>query len=323
MIEVKNLIKTYGPVVAVDDISFSIRRGEIVGFLGPNGAGKTTTMKILTSGLVADSGTVKLAGIDVLEDPVAVREKIGYLPETVPLYPEMRVEDYLKFIAQSRGLRGTKRRAAVAQTVDVCGLRRMLRRQIGELSKGFRQRVGLAQAMVHRPEILILDEPTMGLDPVQILEIRDVIREAGRDRTVIFSTHILQEVPAVCNRIMVIHEGRLVADGGVDQVCGLAAHRTRLVARIKGPSDQIRARLAELDEAAEVSALLAGETGEYTVRSDQAEALRERVFRLVRDEDWDLEELRLEKATLEEAFVHLTAPPARRSGSGPAKRTAS
>jgi ABC-2 type transport system ATP-binding protein len=177
--------------------------------------------------------------------------------------------------------------------------------------------------MVHRPEILILDEPTMGLDPVQILEIRDVIREAGRDRTVIFSTHILQEVPAVCSRIMVIHEGRLVADGGVDQVCGLAEHRKRLVARIKGPPDQIQAHLAELDAAAEVTADLDGEMGEYTVLSAQAEALRERVFRLVRDEDWELTELRLEKATLEEAFVHLTAPPAHRSGSRPANRVAS
>ncbi len=218
MIEAAGLVKRYGPVEAVRDVSFTVSRGEIVGLLGPNGAGKTTIMKILTCFLFPSEGTARVAGRDVFEDPVGVKSAVGYLPENAPLYTDLSVSEYLGFIADARGLRGPSRRERLERVTAECGLSSVLHRGIGELSKGFRQRAGLAQAMLHDPAILILDEPTTGLDPHQIVEIRELIKSFGREKTVILSTHILQEVEATCQRILILNEGRIAAQGTREEI---------------------------------------------------------------------------------------------------------
>src|SRR5215213_10468580 len=209
-IQVTGLTKIYGEQKAVDDISFSVNQGEIVGFLGPNGAGKSTTMKIITGYLLQDAGQATVAGIDVRKDPIATKRKIGYLPESNALYYDMYVREYLGFIAEVHNI--TNKKAAIANAIRITGLTPESNKKIGQLSKGYKQRVGLASALIHEPEVLILDEPTSGLDPNQIIEIRQVIKEQGRDKTVLFSSHIMQEVEAICDRVIIINKGQLVAD---------------------------------------------------------------------------------------------------------------
>ncbi len=213
MIRVQNLTKTYGDQHAVDAISFEVATGEILGFLGPNGAGKTTTMKIITCFMPATSGNVEVDGLDVFDHSLEVRRKIGYLPETTPLYPEMNVAEYLEFIQALRQMPISSRNFRMKEMVELCGLGEVMHKDIGELSKGYRQRVGLAQAIIHDPEILILDEPTIGLDPNQVVEIRRLISTLGERKTLILCTHILSEVEAACNRVMIINHGKIVADG--------------------------------------------------------------------------------------------------------------
>lgn len=220
VIDARGLCRSYGPVEAVRDVSFTVGSGEIVGLLGPNGAGKTTIMKILTCYLFPSRGTVRVNGHDVFEAPLAVKESVGYLPESAPLYPDLTVREYLDFIADARRLSGVARRERLAWVIDECGLGPVVHRGIDELSKGFRQRTGLAQAMLHDPRILILDEPTSGLDPHQIVEIRELIRRLGREKTVILSTHILQEVEATCQRIFILNQGRIVAQGTREEIEG-------------------------------------------------------------------------------------------------------
>jgi ABC-2 type transport system ATP-binding protein len=220
MIEVRGLVKRYGTVEAVRDVSFSVGREEILGFLGPNGAGKTTIMKILTGFHFPGGGTVTVDGISVEEEPVEVKRRIGYLPETVPLYGEFTVSEYLDFIADARGIAGPERGRAIGAAIDACGLGEVGSKRIETLSKGYRQRTGLAQAILHDPPILILDEPTSGLDPNQIIEIRGLIKELGRRKTVILSTHILQEVEAVANRVLILNEGRIAAQGTPEEIAG-------------------------------------------------------------------------------------------------------
>jgi len=215
MIEVRDVTKRFGTTVALDSVSFRLDQGEILGFLGPNGAGKSTAMKIITTFLAPDEGAVTVDGIDVLEQPLAVRGRIGYLPENVPLYVDMNVQEYLEFVGRARGLEGPRLKERFGWCVEACGLATELKRPINELSKGYRQRTGLAQALIHDPDILILDEPTSGLDPLQILGIRDLIRSLARQKSIIFSTHILQEVPPVTDRVVIISEGRIVADGKI------------------------------------------------------------------------------------------------------------
>jgi ABC-2 type transport system ATP-binding protein len=212
-IEVKNLTKFYGDFQALKGISFEVHQGEIVGFLGPNGAGKSTTMKILTCFMAATSGSAKVVGRDVFEDSIAVRARVGYLPESVPLYDQMIVYDYIEHLAEMRGVPASRRADRVKYAIEVCGLAPVVGKKIDELSKGYRQRVGLAQALVHEPDVLILDEPTSGLDPNQIVEIRELIRRIGREKTVLLSTHILQEIEALCDRVILINGGKVVADG--------------------------------------------------------------------------------------------------------------
>ncbi|MFN0206179.1 MAG: ATP-binding cassette domain-containing protein [Planctomycetota bacterium] len=218
MIRVERLTRSYGSTVAVDGLTFSVDRGEIVGFLGPNGAGKSTTMRILTGYLAPDSGVAEVVGLDIRKHPVEVRRRVGYLPESNPLYLDMSVHSFLDFTGRVRGLDRNKRKSSVDRSVQSCGLRSVLGKSIGELSKGFRQRVGLAQALLHDPDLLILDEPTAGLDPNQVLEIRDLLVKLGKEKTVILSTHILQEVPAVCSRVIIIAKGQKVADAPIGEL---------------------------------------------------------------------------------------------------------
>ncbi len=308
MISVQNVTKRYGSVVALDDISFEVSAGEVLGFLGPNGAGKTTTMKILTCFIVANAGTVRVAGHDVIEHSLEVRRRVGYLPESVPLYGDMRVIDYLRFIARAREIPARERKGAISCVVSDCGLGPMLGAGIGELSKGYRQRLGLAQAMIHNPDILILDEATSGLDPSQIVEIRNLIREVGRERTVIFSTHVLQEVSAVCSRVLIINEGRLVADDSPEALRARASHEQTSVVRIKGPREAIEQALDATPKVrgCEFSGTKDGGYHEFRVESDIGANVGEKIYGLVRDRGWTLNELRTERATLEDVFLALT-----------------
>ena len=246
MISVQNLEKRYGDVVALNGIDLEVKRGEILGFLGPNGAGKTTTLKVLTCFVRGDRGQVKVAGHDVGTESIEVRRKIGYLPETCPLYADMRVVDFLKYVAEVRAIPSALRKKQLSKVVDVCGLGEVLLKGIGELSKGYRQRTGLAQAMIHEPDILLLDEPTSGLDPNQIIEIRGLIKEIGREKTVVLSTHILSEVAATCGRVVIIHRGEIVADGTPAELQKAAREGLFLLVRLKGSLQGAEDRLATI-----------------------------------------------------------------------------
>src|SRR5688572_14158797 len=245
MIEVDRLEKSYGFARALKGISFTVQKGEVIGFLGPNGAGKSTTMKILTGYLLPSGGRASVAGHDVVADSLAVRRRIGYLPESTPLYGEMRVDAYLQFVADIRGVPRGRTKAAIARAVELCGLSRVTGKNIIELSKGFKQRVGLAQAIVHEPEVLILDEPTSGLDPNQIVEVRKLIEKLGTEHTVVLSTHYLQEVEKSCSRVIIVNQGEIVADGTQKDL--IAAHPVgALRLRVRGPEAAVMGQLREL-----------------------------------------------------------------------------
>ncbi|TGE24888.1 gliding motility-associated ABC transporter ATP-binding subunit GldA [Hymenobacter aquaticus] len=301
MVEVQQLSKIFGTQAAVNDISFSVGKGEILGFLGPNGAGKSTTMKIATGYLPPSHGTVKLEGYDVQTDPLEVRRRVGYLPEHNPLYLDMYVHEYLEFIGSVHGLKGQSRRARVQQMVDRVGLGREQNKLIGALSKGYRQRVGLAQALIHDPGVLILDEPTTGLDPNQIGEIRTLIRELGQDKTVIFSTHILPEVTALCSRVVIINRGQLVADSPVADLGAKAAGETIIRAEFEQPIDvaPLRALPGILDVEAEAG-------NRYRIRAAGGADMRGAISRLAAQQDWILLGLRQEEQSLEQVFQSLT-----------------
>jgi ABC-2 type transport system ATP-binding protein len=312
LVDVANLVKTYGPLRAVDDLSFKVKRGEIVGLLGPNGAGKSTTMKVLTCYLVADGGTASVAGVSIDKDPVEVRRHIGYLPENAPLYTEMRVKEYLNFVGNIRGM-GSKRRARIDWAVEACGLQAKYMSPINNLSRGYRQRVGLAQAVLHDPDLLILDEPTSGLDPIQLIEIRKLIMEIGKTKTVLFSTHIMQEVEAVCSRAMIINRGKLAADGAPSELKAKIGREQRIVARLKGPTE------GELEKAAKglesVSTVKVQkmptdgwmECSLHSADSTNGSALTsERLYNLCKEKNWSVQEIRIESLSLEDAFLRAT-----------------
>lgn len=309
MIEVQNLSKSYGTVPAVRSISFQISQGEVVGFLGPNGAGKSTTMKVMTGYLPPNEGTVVVDGMDIREAPIPVRQQIGYLPESTPLYPDMVTYDYLDFVAAMRGiLTREKRQERIRAMTGACGLHDVLSKRIDTLSKGFRQRVGLAQAMIHNPPILILDEPTSGLDPNQIVEIRELIRAIGRERTVVLSTHILSEVQASCDRVIIINDGALVADGTPEELrAGLSGgehvHITLLekeedVAEVLGSWGLARVVEHGVDENGE-SFFLLNASGD----------IRAELFRLAVKQNWTLTGLHRKGGDLEDVFRELTSTP--------------
>lgn len=308
MIKVKDLTKNYGDLKAVDDISFVVQTGDIVGFLGPNAAGKTTTMRIITCFMPPTSGTVEVDDLNIFDNSLEIRKKIGYLPENAPLYWEMNVIEYLQFIMGLRGMNGGNSNKRMKQIVDICGLGSVIHKDIGELSKGFRQRVGLAQAMIHDPEILILDEPTIGLDPNQIVEIRNLIKELGKEKTVILSTHILPEVEATCGRVLIIHEGKIVADGTAEELQSGFQGRERIYLELKNQDQEVENKLSNLDKVEKVEriSLPSGETKGFHIESSKGVDLRESLFNFSVQNSWTILELKREQASLEEIFRLLT-----------------
>jgi ABC-2 type transport system ATP-binding protein len=307
MIEVENITKSYGPTHALRGVSCRIDKGEIVGFLGPNGAGKSTTMKILTCFIPADSGRATVDGLDVFSESLEVRRKIGYLPESTPLYMDMPVVDFLKFVGGMRGIGRSRLRSRIGEVVKLTGLEGAVGKHIGELSKGYRQRVGLAQALIHEPDILILDEPTSGLDPNQIKEIRDLIKEIGKEKTVILSTHILPEVTATCDRAIIISDGRVVASGTPQELMARGRGGQQVVAFIRGPKADVQAKLANIAGVSEVSASESDDgVVRYELRGSEGTGLSEHVFRAVAENRWSLTELHRGHATLEQVFAELT-----------------
>jgi ABC-2 type transport system ATP-binding protein len=302
MIRVERLSKQFGAVRAVDRVSFEVGRGEIVGLLGPNGAGKTTTMRMLTTFLAPTSGRATVAGHDILDDPLEVRRRVGYLPENVPLYPEMRVREYLNFRAKLKDVPWSKRRAAIDNVVERCGLEEVEDRVLGHLSKGFRQRVGLAESMVHDPDILILDEPTAGLDPIQIREVRGLIRELGDRHTILLSTHIMSEVEAVCGRVIIIARGRIAEDQPLDRL----RTGSTIVLEARGPAGPILGAIESLPGVERVDPLSADgghEFAAFEVQTRDGADLREALGQLLYQRGWPLRRLDLRHVTLEERFV--------------------
>jgi len=306
MIEVKNIVKKYGDKYAVNDVSFKIETGEIVGFLGPNGAGKSTTMNILTGYLSANSGTAVIDGIDILEDPTAAKRLIGFLPEQPPLYMDMTVKEYLNFVYDLKGCK-FPRKEHLAEICELIKITDVYNRMIKNLSKGYRQRVGFAQALVGNPPVLILDEPTVGLDPRQIIEIRNLIQRLGKKHTVILSTHILQEVQAVCDRIIVINKGQLIADGTADTITYKTAGNRRLVARIAGGRTEIKKALRAMDGILFVDDLGQKEQGtfDYLIESEPGVDIRKPLFRMLAERSWVLMGLKSMDMSLEDVFVNL------------------
>ena len=307
MIEVKNLSKKFGNIVAVNGVSFTVNKGEVVGLLGPNGAGKTTTMRIVTCYLPATSGTALVAGFDVFENSLEVRKRVGYLPENAPLYLDMPVLDFLQFISAIRGIPKQETKSRIRKMVEVCGLESVINRDIGELSKGFRQRVGLAQSLIHDPEILILDEPTVGLDPTQIIEIRELIKEIGKEKTVILSSHILPEVSATCNRIIIIHKGEIVGSGTPDEMARSSKKSEIIHITIKGLLEDIQRQLNEIPEVKEFKVVNRDDgVNSFEIKSELGVDLSERLFFMVVNNRWILTELKKETVNLEEIFLKLT-----------------
>lgn len=308
MIEVQSLTKTYGRSRGISDISFSIKEGEIVGFLGPNGAGKTTTMNIITGYLSASSGSAKIAGIDVLENPIEAKRHIGYLPEQPPLYPGMTVEEYLDFVYDLKGVRSKSQSAHISGICKMVGVSDVYKRVIGHLSKGYRQRVGLAQAMIGDPDVLILDEPTVGLDPRQIVEIRNVIKDMGKSRTIILSTHILPEVSAVCERVLVISNGVIVADDRPGNLANLVSGERIMLFRVAGPKDAVLSAMRSQDGVKRVETVGEMETGscDFLVESLPNIDIRKPMFSALAAGGWPILMLRPQNVSLEDIFIKLT-----------------
>lgn len=307
MIEIRNLTKLYGGARGIDDVSFEVEKGEIIGFLGPNGAGKTTTMRILTCFMPATSGHAKVAGFDVFEDSLEVRRRIGYLPETVPLYTDMLIPVYLRFVAGLKGIPWKEIKGSIDKVMDEVGLAHMAHKFIGELSKGYRQRVGLAQALINDPEVLILDEPTIGLDPKQIIEIRSLIRGLGEQRTIILSTHILPEVSAVCQRVIIIDEGRIKAMDTPENLISQLHAVCRVRARIGGPRDLVLSELKKIDSVDKVDVMKdsSAATQGYIVDFVNGFDGSHLVARLTAERKWDLYELSPVKMSLEDVFIRI------------------
>jgi ABC-2 type transport system ATP-binding protein len=300
-IEVKDLVKVYGEQKAVDAISFKVNKGEIVGFLGPNGAGKSTTMKIITGYLGQDGGEAIVCGIPVKDRPLEVKKKIGYLPEANPLYPDMYVREYLDFIADVHQVKDKK--ARIGQAITMVGLTAESKKKLGQLSKGYKQRVGLAAALLHDPEVLILDEPTSGLDPNQIIEIREVIRKLGEHKTVLFSSHILQEVEALCDRVVIINKGKLVADSPLSELrsAGSAAGMIRV-------SFKESLEPSALHTLRNVQALTPLSVHAWELQTDTPDDVKKQLMELALQNNWNIVSLHSENQSLEDIFRRLTAP---------------
>ncbi len=312
MIKVKDLTKRYARTVAVDQISFQVEKGQIVGFLGPNGAGKTTTMRILTCFLPPSAGTASVAGFDVLEQPLEVKKRIGYLPETPPIYPEMETLGYLRFVGKLKGLSGADLEKRVDYVCERCAIADVKTKLLGKLSKGYRQRVGLAQAIIHNPDVLILDEPTAGLDPKQINETRDLIKDLAGEHTIILSTHILPEVEQTCEQVIIINKGKLVATDSVRNLRARARGAESVLIEIAGRTGPLDIPVVQhkLQQVAGVSRALCKQQSDsqavFEVESEKGRLVRGDLARAVVQAGWDLNELRPAAMTLEEIFLQLT-----------------
>jgi ABC-2 type transport system ATP-binding protein len=306
MIQVKNITKRFGTTLAVDGVSFDVPQGQVVGFLGPNGAGKSTTMRVLTGYLPPDDGEAQILGID-LSDSLAIRRRLGYIPENNPLPEDIEVTDYLHFIGQLRGLHNpAERMERVKRVLKLCSLAQGVGKKIGELSKGFRQRVGLAQAIIHDPDILILDEPTSGLDPNQVQEVRALIHDLKKQKTLLISTHILTEVQQTCDRILIINKGKIVGDGTPHDLTGAMQNVNRLFVSLKGPHDAVKSRLGALQGIRSLRGeSMNGEDG-FIVETDASRDVREEVFRISVEENWPILAMNQNRLSLEDVFRALT-----------------
>ena len=302
MIKVESLSKTYGERLAVDNISFDIKKGEIVGFLGPNGAGKTTTMRAITGYLIPTEGEVWVAECNMRKDPLQARQHIGYLPETIPLYTDMTTRAYLSFAAKLRGLDSKTAQRGIDEVVEVCQLEEYLDVLTGKLSKGFRQRVGLAQAIIHDPEVLILDEPTVGIDPLQVVQTKEMIKELGRKRTILLSTHILPEVNLICERVIIINHGRIVAEDSIENLSKVLNAKHQLRLRIDGPADKVTERLSKLETLLNVTY----QEPYHLLEFEEGKQPQSKINQVLAKEGWNLLSMEEVEMSLEEIFVKLT-----------------
>ncbi|MBI1827786.1 MAG: ATP-binding cassette domain-containing protein [Planctomycetes bacterium] len=314
MIRVGNLTKRYGSLVAVDDLSFEVERGGVLGFLGPNGAGKTTTIRILSCYHPASSGSASIAGFDCYSQSMEVRRRVGYLPESTPLYPEMRVREYLNFRGKLRGMGWGERSAAIKRVTDRCWLTAFVDRPIGQLSKGMRQRVGLADAIMHEPQVLILDEPTIGLDPTQIRETRNLIKELGEHHTVMLSSHILHEVEQTCDRAIIIASGRIVASGSMQELRNrFSTQGGRVIAEVRASQNEVESGAKTLDGIEALDVAASNGWVRLAVKTLGDRDIREDLFKLSTSRGWTLRELRREGANLEDFFIQVTAEQAQKA----------
>ena len=308
MISIENLTKYYGDFKAVDNISFTVNDGDILGFLGPNGAGKTTTLKMLTCFMPPTEGTIKYNDMGVQDNSMEIRSMIGYLPENAPLYEYMGVQEYLTYICDLRNIRGARRKDRMDDMIDTCGLDKIMGKDIGELSKGNRQRVAIAQAMIHEPEILILDEPTIGLDPNQILGIRNLIKKVGKEKTVIISTHILSEIEAISNRVIIISSGEIVADGTLDTLRSQMAGESILHIELQGEPAGVAQTYRSIGNITKVKEVAKnnGNSVEFDISISGSKDVREEVFRATVDKGWTILGMHLHRNNLEDVFRSLT-----------------
>ncbi len=309
MIDVKQVTRYFGQVAAVNDISFQVAKGEIIGFLGPNAAGKTTTMRVLTTYLPATSGTATIAGFDVHEQSMEVRKRIGYLPENPPLYQEMRVRDYLNFVAKIKGVESKKISTAIGEAMEKTAITDVKNRVIKHLSKGYKQRVGLAQAIVHNPDVLVLDEPTVGLDPKQIIEVRELIKGLAGDHTIILSTHILPEVSMTCERVVIIDKGKVVAEDTPENLTKNLSGSQQLTLSVGGPVKEIQENLLKIKGVESVTANENGnnkDSSTLIVESKGKEEIRPVIAKAIVDKGWSLYEMKSRDMSLEDVFLHLT-----------------
>ena len=306
MIQASGLTHYYGPQPAIEDVNFGVKRGEILGFLGPNGAGKTTTMRILTGFMPPTQGKVTLGGFDVVEQSLEVRRRIGYLPETVPLYTEMPVNGYLKYMGTLRGMPSRRIRQRISEVIEVCRLQDYQKTIIGKLSKGFRQRVGIAQAILHEPEVLVMDEPTIGIDPIQVVETRRLIQDLGKQQTVVLSSHILPEVSMICERVLIIHQGRIVAEDTPENLAQRLQGVDRLQVEVGGPYEEVMPVLRQMPGVTQVSHRRQQDRDVYTIHAQEDRDLREEISRVVVGKGWSLLSMQLVGMSLEDIFLRLT-----------------
>lgn len=306
MVSAKGLTKYYGNFPAIENVSFDVPKGQILGFLGPNGSGKTTTMRILTGFMPPSSGTIEIAGYDVLTQSLEARKHIGYLPESVPLYTDMAVIDYLRFMGKIRGMNNKILNTRIKDVISICHIEDYAVTHIGKLSKGYRQRVGLAQAIIHEPDILFLDEPTIGIDPIQVVETRELIKELGREHTIIISSHILPEVGMICQRILIIHEGQVVAEDTPKNLSQRLKSTEKIELEIRGPANEIVDALRNLKGVNEVTHQTLPNENTFTVESNQSTDIREEISSMIVSKQWGLLKLNPISLSLEDIFLQLT-----------------